>query len=370
MAKAREISGLDCEAEAVAGIRLVLSARLKEMCEFREAALDWSKIKGVHDMRVASRRLRSAIRDFSPWLRGRKLHRTINKLKKIADALGTVRDQDVAIKALEELMEDAPAGLGVGLNWFAQRRRALRDKARHELTGTIETDALVKLQAEFDSALEEGIKEPRRRKGKGAERESASVVSFRRAGREIIEREFRELEELSGSLYRPLKSKPLHEMRISAKRLRYAIELFATCWGDRVLSFADEVAEMQTSLGELHDCDVWIEELSKLLRQHHQAKADEATSAPGEASSYKEEFDDAATAQRQRAGVWLMRHFVESRGKNFGDALERWHDWERSGFGARLLKILESEQTAFELSPLSLSAAEAVVADIEAHETS
>ncbi|HEU4595360.1 MAG TPA: CHAD domain-containing protein, partial [Pyrinomonadaceae bacterium] len=71
MAKAKKIEGLDCGADAGSGVRQVLLTRLGEMCEFREAALDWSDPEGVHDMRVASRRLRSALRDFMPHLQRR-----------------------------------------------------------------------------------------------------------------------------------------------------------------------------------------------------------------------------------------------------------------------------------------------------------
>src|SRR5215210_5249506 len=98
--KAKEIVGLDCGASAAAGIRLVMRSRLEEMCAFRAAALDWSEMEGVHDMRVASRRLRSLVRDFSPYFRNRKLRRSTIALKRIADALGAVRDQDVALLAL------------------------------------------------------------------------------------------------------------------------------------------------------------------------------------------------------------------------------------------------------------------------------
>ena len=66
MAKAREIAALECDGDGVEGIRRVLLTRLDEVCEFREQALDFSDIKGVHAMRVASRRLRSASRDFAP----------------------------------------------------------------------------------------------------------------------------------------------------------------------------------------------------------------------------------------------------------------------------------------------------------------
>ena len=48
------------------------------------------------------------------------------------------------------------------------------------------------------------------------------------------------------------------EMRIAAKRLRYAIELFTVCWGARIAPFAEEIAEMQSFLGEVHDANGWF----------------------------------------------------------------------------------------------------------------
>ena len=65
MAKAREITGLDCEANAIECAAKILRARFEEVLEFRSAALDSEGIEGVHDMRVATRRLRSALRDFA-----------------------------------------------------------------------------------------------------------------------------------------------------------------------------------------------------------------------------------------------------------------------------------------------------------------
>ena len=86
-------------------IPLVLRNRLKSMCAQGEKALDWSDPEGVHDMRVSSRRLRSAMSDFKPHLRRLNLPRL--KLKAIAKSLGAVRDQDVALAALEELKSKA-----------------------------------------------------------------------------------------------------------------------------------------------------------------------------------------------------------------------------------------------------------------------
>ncbi|MGH9945480.1 MAG: CHAD domain-containing protein, partial [Pyrinomonadaceae bacterium] len=113
MAKARTVENLDCAAGAREGMQRVLETRRAEVFDYSGAALDFSDIKGVHAMRVATRRLRGVLRDFRPHLSRRVPQR---KLKRLADALGAVRDQDVAIKRMEELAEKAGAPVAGGLD--------------------------------------------------------------------------------------------------------------------------------------------------------------------------------------------------------------------------------------------------------------
>jgi len=370
MAKAQEISGLDYGAGAGDGVRLILRSRFEEMRVYRDAALDWSDIEGVHDMRVASRRLRSALRDFTPYLRERKLRRLNKALKNIADALGAVRDQDVAILALEQLAAKAPAKVSAGIEQLAAERRLKRDIARAELGQAITNEALAKLEKEFNSALEDGLKVPRKRKTGGDNRKSAERLDCRDAGREVIAERFRELQDLSASLYSPHKIKPLHEMRIAAKRLRYAIELFASCWDETLTSFAKEIAKMQDSLGELHDCDVWIDEIGTLLRETERDAVGGDGGAPddekvGHTSSTEDADSDEAQAGKRSAAIWLLNYFVKERTRHFRDALARWHDWEESDFHMRLTALLQGEMSADVFTPAALTPAEAVAADIE-----
>src|SRR5437762_11776306 len=96
MVKAKEIEGLDCRAGAAQGMRLVLLTRLGEVCEHRAAALERRGEDGVHDMRVASRRLRSVLRDFRTHMRGgKRLEEARAEVKVLADALGAVGDGEV-----------------------------------------------------------------------------------------------------------------------------------------------------------------------------------------------------------------------------------------------------------------------------------
>jgi CHAD domain-containing protein len=113
----------------------------------------------------------------------------------------------------------------------------------------------------------------------------------------------------------------LHEMRIAAKRLRYAIELFVTCWGERIAPFADEIADMQSFLGEVHDCDIWIESLGKRLRR-----------GQGVAS---ESGNDHQTA------AWLLSEFAKKRTREYRSALKLWSDWETKRFAERMQAMME-----------------------------
>ncbi|HEX8495255.1 MAG TPA: CHAD domain-containing protein [Pyrinomonadaceae bacterium] len=356
MVKAKEIEGLNCDGSAAGEIRRVLSTRLEEMCALRAAALDWSDIEGVHDMRVASRRLRSALRDFKPYLRERPLGDVAVDLKRVADTLGAVRDQDVAIMALEELQTEAPEEISTGITELTDERRTERETARAVLTKTIGEEKLVRLRSDFGFALERATDLGRSHKRK---KRTAAELSFSEAGREIILARLEELRDLSACLYRPFDTDALHEMRIAAKRLRYAMELFASCWSEALTEHAKEVAELQTLLGDLHDADVWLEGFGDMLRdfQKRQGVDDSASGGTSE--------------QKRSAAVWLMRHFAKARMKHFGGALVRWHKWEAEDFFAQLITSLDARPRAsVELSPVALTASEAVASDIEAREPS
>ena len=72
--------------------------------------LDLDDIERVHDMRVATRRLRAAIEVFAPCF-PRKRHRAaLKQVKALADALGERRDRDVAIEPLEGFAAEMASG--------------------------------------------------------------------------------------------------------------------------------------------------------------------------------------------------------------------------------------------------------------------
>ena len=67
--------------------------------------LDIEDIERVHDMRVATRRLRAALEVFEPCFPRKRFKATLREVKALADALGERRDRDVTIAALGEYAE-------------------------------------------------------------------------------------------------------------------------------------------------------------------------------------------------------------------------------------------------------------------------
>src|SRR3712207_3960455 len=99
MAKAEDIATSPSEPYGRAGARIV-RVRARELFEHAEGVLDTSDIERVHDMRVASRRLRAVLEIFAPCFPQSEFKGVLRDVKQLADALGERRDPDVHIDAL------------------------------------------------------------------------------------------------------------------------------------------------------------------------------------------------------------------------------------------------------------------------------
>ena len=319
MAKPKIIPGIDCDTDATEGIRKVLRSRLREMCALRKTSLDWNDPEGVHDMRVASRRLRSALSDFMPYIRSRSLTSSLNEIRDIADVLGQVRDQDVAIMALEILATKTPSKVTSTLDQIVEEHKEIRNEAREQLKRALNKDQIQQFESDFATAIDEATSRPQRTRRGSRTPDSTRTLSYSTIGRSIIVGRLKDLEKLSDSLYQPLEVEPLHKMRIAAKRLRYSLELFEQCWGTMSM-FAQRTAALQLALGELHDCDVWINSFGRRLQNQNSQKQNEAS-------------------------IWLLNHFMEVRAISFAGAFGCWRDWEKDAFSAQLRECLKTIKT-------------------------
>jgi CHAD domain-containing protein len=122
MAKAAEVELSPGEPFALAAARVV-RVRAGEVFGHAEGVLDIEDIERVHDMRVATRRLRAVLEIFAPSFPKAPYKAALRDVKALADALGERRDPDVQIAALQELAEALPAAQAAGAQALVERVR-------------------------------------------------------------------------------------------------------------------------------------------------------------------------------------------------------------------------------------------------------
>lgn len=150
MAKARDIPDLLPADSFRAAAAKVVAVRAQELFDHSENVLDVQDIERVHDMRVASRRLRAVLEIFASCF-PRKQHRAVLRdVKALADALGERRDPDVHIAALRRIADAVPPAERTGIEQLgaklteqqAEGNRALavvlEEVERDDLRGRLE----------------------------------------------------------------------------------------------------------------------------------------------------------------------------------------------------------------------------------------
>lgn len=209
--------------------RRILDARLSDVTQQAEGL---PALGPTHAMRVASRRLRQALKLFG-------LAELDAPVKRLQDALGELRD------------------LQLQADWLAPRDEALQ-RQRMKLVPKAEKELFAVLAAFRGRAMPKLLGAMQKLRGAGK-------LGGHRMRKKLRKRIQNFDERLDAALEKP-KPGPMHRLRIAAKQLRYTCELLESAVAPaRPLLL--ELAPLQQALGDLHDADVRI----ALLRRHHRA---------------------------------------------------------------------------------------------------
>lgn len=145
MAGARKVE-LDCEGSFAQAAARAVEVRAAEVLAHSDRVLDLDDVERVHDMRVATRRLRAALEIFGPCFPSKRHRKALKKVKALADALGERRDADVEIELLEGLAEKTAEGDRAVLGALIDKRRKRQIKANKRLAPFVAPKSLKKLR--------------------------------------------------------------------------------------------------------------------------------------------------------------------------------------------------------------------------------
>jgi CHAD domain-containing protein len=204
----------------------------------------------LHDMRVATRRMRSAFDIFSPAFDPKTMKRYLNGLRKVGRVLGAVRDMDVILENgltyQKNLKENRQAGFEpLLLEW----RRQI-EKKRIKMTKHLQSEGYQNFKYNFNLFLQHDDE------SKNPITQTEGINSHIRDTVPILIYSRYAAVRAYESILPTASMKQLHALRIEFKRFRYALEYFREILGENVGQVITELKQIQDHLGELHDADV------------------------------------------------------------------------------------------------------------------
>lgn len=229
----------------------ILGSATRHWIDNEAAAVDGRESEGLHQLRVALRRIRSALSLFRPALPEASRKQWDAELKWLLSHLGAARDLDVfAGETLPPVREARREDRGIVAVGEAADRR--RKEAHEDLRATIGSHRYADLLFGFS------IWTARRGWRQGAEFETLLIQRqpIEQLARKILRKRHRAVLK-AGSGFEDLGPEARHKVRIAFKKLRYGLEFFESLFPEKeVRRFRRHAADMQDLLGHMNDAVV------------------------------------------------------------------------------------------------------------------
>ena len=107
--KARAVKGLDSDATLADNLERIVATRLDELCSFMPRAMDPARMKALHDMRIAAKRLRYILEVGAEPCFGPYAAEAIKRTRDLQDLLGELHDCDVQLPRVRALQDELRA---------------------------------------------------------------------------------------------------------------------------------------------------------------------------------------------------------------------------------------------------------------------
>jgi CHAD domain-containing protein len=230
-------------------VRTALAGDLARVMAHEVGTRLGSDPEDLHQARVGLRRFRADLRTFAAVLDAAAVEPLAREVAWLGRALGEVRDADV----LADRLDDEVAGLPPGDQEAAAAVRAeLAAQRSHARARLEEALATPRYAALLESLVGTVLAPPVRVEGRAADWAGQLLVT-----------PWRRLRRAARHLGAPPAPEELHELRIKAKRARYAAEALEPVVGRPARELAARLAPLQDVLGTFHDAAVLEEWLRR-----------------------------------------------------------------------------------------------------------
>ncbi|HEX5547775.1 MAG TPA: CHAD domain-containing protein [Ktedonobacterales bacterium] len=239
-----------------------LEKQLTRISDFVEPVCDHSDVEDIHQMRVATRRLRTMahLLETTPAFRLKRVQRLRKQLQPLADRLGGVRDLDILLETLAEY-EHSIEAVDESSETNSTLREDIEQRREKALKRLRKTLRLPKTQRMLDHP-------DKIAKGLIAHDQSARQMLVRHVAGGALWSRYEAILRFEAEVDGASEASQLHPLRIACKHLRYALELFSDDDDPCAQSLLSTLKEVQTHLGDLQDSVFAIALLDHLGDDH------------------------------------------------------------------------------------------------------
>ncbi len=241
--------------------RRTLAVQLRRLKAHERGTREGKDPEELHDMRVATRRMRAALLIFADAFDPSLVRRLRRGLRRLGRRLGAVRDLDVFGIHLERYVEGLPPERRAELDGLVHEWASRRESARQRLLAYLDGPKYPRLLDAVETFVltTEGEVGPFAPDGSARPRRIAHVLPAILYARAAAVRAY---EDWIGP-HPPLGL--LHRLRIAVKALRYTLEFFSDVLGPSTQSLVEELKGIQDHLGEIQDGVVAVTVLRNVL---------------------------------------------------------------------------------------------------------
>lgn len=247
--------------------RKVLRFHFGRMLSHEPGTRQGNDIEALHDMRVATRRMRAAFQVFGSGFRSKALKPLLSGLRATARVLGQVRDLDVFIDKLQQYQQILPENEQTGLQLLLEIWSAKREQARREMLAYLDSKKYRRFKKEFLKFVTTpglGVKP--------ISDDKPVPYQLRYLVPGLIYDRYEAVHAYETKLEKAT-PEMLHQLRITFKQFRYALEFFAEILGEEGERVIETVKVLQDHLGELNDAEAASHSLHDLLAEWDQNQA-------------------------------------------------------------------------------------------------
>ncbi|MCC7129324.1 MAG: hypothetical protein B6D39_01760 [Anaerolineae bacterium UTCFX2] len=207
-------------------------------------------IEALHDMRVATRRMRAAFEVFGQAFEKRALKPHLNGLRATGRALGAVRDLDVFMEKAQKYIESLPDERHDGLEPLLKHWSEQRLAARANMLEYLDSAEYARFKRNFNvfvnTPLAGAKTAPADEPAANQVCQLAPILIYQRMA----------AVRAYGPLLPDAPIERLHALRIEFKKLRYTVEYFREVLGKRAFEVIESIKQLQDHLGDLNDAQV------------------------------------------------------------------------------------------------------------------